>query len=65
MTIQAYELINLAVVQGIFTEEEATKKEQTLTALTKKIGRTAKATVDSYIVKNVLTTYNQSLQERL
>ena len=61
---EAQELINLAVIQGVFTEEEAQKKENVLRKLSQDTRRTARASQDSYIVRNILSVYNGKLQER-
>lgn len=62
--VQAQELINLGVIQGIFDEEEAVQKEKVIKKLSLDGRRTARASMDSYLVRNVLTPYVTRLTER-
>lgn len=62
--LESQELINVAVIQGIFTEEEASKKEETIKKLLNSPARTSRASLDSYLVRNVLSPYVRRSIER-
>ena len=62
---ETQELINLAVIQEVFTEEEASQKEEVIRKLLQATGKTSKASLDSYLVRNVIAPYRVRLQERL
>lgn len=59
----AFELLNVAVITEVFTEEEAQHKETTMKELIQDKRRTAKASLDSYIIRNVIAPYIQRVSE--